>query len=216
MDKEEFLAALRDNPQAALELGCRIVATADVDERRRADVPFEIARDADRATVWHAAEAYTEVSDGGAARWMAEGAASLSDPDGIVVDPLTLPIFIWEYDEDRWTLDYQDWRIAVECDDPARAIVALHAARPRLLSVANDGSVQVDIPAALTGPPGPWYTPNFVGVDEDVPLIWLDCKSGAVLPLMARTVLEIVIEELHAAGITRAQLTTPKNQGSRP
>ncbi|WP_328913407.1 MULTISPECIES: hypothetical protein [unclassified Streptomyces] len=215
MDRDQLIAALGNDPQAALELGCRIVATAGVDERRHAEIPFEIARNGDRATVWHAAEAYAQEADGGAARWMAEGAASLSDPDGIVVDHLTLPILIMEYDVDRWIADHQDWRIAVHCDDPARAIVALNAAKPRLYLVANDGSVQPDITVGLTGPPGPWYTPNYVAVDEDAPLIWLDCK-GDVFPLMARTVLEIVIEELRAVGITRAELTTPKIQESMP
>ncbi|WP_329180355.1 hypothetical protein [Streptomyces sp. NBC_01477] len=215
MDREQLAAALGNDPQAALELGRRIVATVGVDERRHAEIPFEIARDGDRATVWHAAEAYAQEADGGAARWMAEGAASLSDPDGIVVDHLTLPIFIMEYDDDRWTTERQDWRIAVHCDDPARAIVALNAARPRLLLVADDGSVQPDGAAGLTGPPGPWYTPNYVAVAEGTPLIWLDCKDG-VFPLMARTVLEIVIEELRAVGITRAELTTPKTQESTP
>lgn len=202
------MTALGNDPQAALELGCRIVATAGVDERRHAEIPFTIARDGDRTTVWHAAEAYAQEADGRAARWMAEGAASLSDPDGIVVDHLTLPIRSMEYDTDRWIADHQDWRIAVQCADPARAIGALHAAEPRLYRVANDGSMQPDIPCGLTGPPGPWYTPNGVSVDEGSPLIWLDCKGG-VFPLMARTVLEIVIEELLAAGITRAELTTP-------
>lgn len=201
------MAALRNDPQAALELGCRIVATADVDERRHAEIPFEIARDGDRTTVWRAADAYAQQADGRAARWMAEGAASLSDPDGIVVDRLTLPIFIEEYDEDRWVASHQDWCIAVHCDDPARAVAALRAALPRLQCVADDGSIVSD-PSQLTGPPGPVYTPNYVAVDEDVPLIWLDCK-GVVYPLMARTVLEIVIEELRAAGVTRAELTTP-------
>ncbi|WP_328459279.1 hypothetical protein [Streptomyces sp. NBC_00448] len=215
MDRDELLAALGNDPQAALALGCRIVATAGVDERRHADIPFEIARNGDRATVWHAAEAYARESDGGAARWMAEGAASLSDPDGIVVDHLTLPILIMEYDEDRWIAHGQDWRIAVRCDDPARAIGALNAAKPRLYLVANDGSVQQDGAAGLTGPPGPEYTPNYVAVDEDAPLIRLDCKDG-VFPLMARTALEIVIEELRAVGITRAELTTPRNREPTP
>lgn len=124
--------ALRNDPQAALELGCRIVATADIDERRHAEIPFEMARNGDRTTVWHAAEAYAQVADGRAARWMAEGAASLSDPDGIVVDRLTLPILVQEYDKD------------------------------------------------------------------------------GIFPLMARTILEIVIEELHAVDITHAELSTPK------
>lgn len=215
MDRDQLAAALGNDPQAALELGCRIVATAGVDERRQAEIPFEIARNGDRATVWRAAEAYAREADGGAARWMAEGAASLSDPDGIVVDHLTLPIHIMEYDVDRWIADRQDWRIAVHCVDRARAIAALNAAQPRLCLVADDGSVQPDSATALTGPPGPWYTPNHVGVDEDACLIWLDCKSG-VFPLMARTVLEIVIEELRAAGVSRAELTTPRVQESRP
>lgn len=202
------MAALRNDPQAALELGCRIVATADVDDRRHAEIPFELARDGDRTTVWRAADAYAQQADGRAARWMAEGAVSLSDPNGIVVDHLTLPIFLDEYDEDRWAAHHQDWRIAVHCDDLARAVIALHAAEPRLMDVADNGSIVPD-PSLLTGPPGPEYTPNYVAVDEDVPLIWLDCKSG-VYPLMARTVLEIVIEELRAAGITRAELTTPR------
>ncbi|WP_037909297.1 hypothetical protein [Actinacidiphila yeochonensis] len=209
------MAALADDPRAALDLGCRIVATAGVDERRHAEIPFEIARNGDRTTVWYAAEAYAQKADGRAARWMAEGAASLSDPDGIVVDHLTLPILVMEYDVDRWTTCDQDWRIAVHCDDPARATVALNAAEPRLYLVANDGSVQPDGIAGLTGPPGPWYTPNHVAVDEDAPLIRLDCKSG-VFPLMARTVLEIVIEELRAAGVTQARLTTPRIEGTTP
>lgn len=203
MDKDQLIATLRGNPTAALELGCRIVATADVDERRHAEVPFEIARDADRTTVWRAADAYALQGNGRAARWMAEGAASLSKPGGIVVDPLTLPIHIHEYDEDRWAATHQDWRIAVRCDDPVLAVTALHAARARLPLVANDGRM-----LAEPEPPGPWYTPNGVFVDETVPLIWLDCKDG-VFPLMARTVLETVVEELGVVGITRAELSTP-------
>lgn len=208
MDKEEFLAALRNDPQAALALGCRIVATADVDDRRQADVPFEIARNGDPTTAWYAADAYAQEGDGAAARWMAVAAASLGDPDGIVVDPMTLPIHIDEYDVDRWIVTHQDWQIAVRCDDPARAIAALKAAERRLGSVANDGSVQPAGIYGLTGPPGPWYTPNCVVAEGDVPLIWLDCKDG-VFPLMARTILEIIIEELRTAGITRAELSTP-------
>ncbi|MBS2551516.1 hypothetical protein KGQ19_32075 [Catenulispora sp. NL8] len=210
MDTDQAIAALRDDPQATLELGCRIVATAGDDERRHAEVAFELARNSDRTAVWRAADAYAQVADGRAARWMAEGAASLSDPDGIVVDRLTLPIMIQEYDADRWIAHHQDWRIAVHCDDPARALLALHAARARLPFVADDGSTVSD-PTQVTGPPGPWYTPNSVFVEPDVPLIWLDCKSG-VFPLMARTVLEIVIEELRGIGITRAELSTPKDQ----
>jgi hypothetical protein len=105
---------------------------------------------------------------------------------------------------------HQDWRIAVSCDVLARAVVALHAAQASCLFVANNGRVVSDY-AELIGPPGPWCTPNGVFVDENVPLIWLDCKSG-VFPLMARAVLEIVIEELRAVGITRAELSTPKVQ----
>lgn len=209
MDEEEFLAALRRDPRAALELGCRIAALDDVDQRRHAEVAFEIARDGDPTTVWHAATAYALQIDGRAARWMAEGAASLSDPDGIVVDRQTLPIVIEEYDEDRWVASYQDWRIAVRCDTPERAVAALHAATHRLLYVTDDGGVAAD-----DTEPGSRFTPNFVAVDEDgpdAPLVWLDCES-VVIPLMARAVIEIVIEELRAAGITRAELSTPRTE----
>ncbi|WP_399882226.1 hypothetical protein ACGH7X_05620 [Streptomyces sp. BBFR51] len=88
---------------------------------------------------------------------------------------LTLPIHITEYDEDRWVTDHKEWCIAVRCDDPARAIAAPNAAGPRLLHVADDGSVQPGGAAGLTGPPGPSYTPNYVSTAEDDPVVWLDC-----------------------------------------
>lgn len=80
-------------------------------------------------------------------------------------------------------------------DDPQ---AALELVTSRLCQVADDGSVQPDVPAGLTGSPGPSCTPNSVTVDEHVPLIGLDCKGVVFLP-MARAVLEIVIEELRAA-----------------
>lgn len=206
MDKDQALAVLRDNPQAALELGRRIVATADIDDRRHAEVPFEIARNADPTTAWSAADAYAQVADGRAARWMAEGAASLSDPDGIAVDRLTLPIRAHEYDEDRWIATDQDWRIAVHCDQPDLALVALRAARDRLSFVTNDGRL-LSGPDEPTEPPE--YTPNGIFLDEPAVQLWLDCQ-GSVFPLMARTVLQVVIDELRAAGISRAEISTPQ------
>jgi hypothetical protein len=51
MDESRMVAALRNNPQAALELGCRIVATADVETAGRlmARTVLEIAIEALRA-----------------------------------------------------------------------------------------------------------------------------------------------------------------------
>jgi hypothetical protein len=207
MDEPTPLASLRNDPEAALQLGCRILETCELEDRRHAEVCFEFARNADPTTTWRAAEAYVALGDHRAARWMAEAAASLSDPEGIVVEPLTLPIGFVEYDQDRYVLDHQDWRIAVQCDDPAHAVAALNVASERVLYVTADGCEQPDW-EALAAEYGRSYSPNYAAVDEDVPLIWLDCKSG-IMPAMARTVIEIVIEELRAAGITRATLRTP-------
>ncbi|MCZ7438770.1 hypothetical protein O7598_20325 [Micromonospora sp. WMMC241] len=58
------------------------------------------------------------------------------------------------------------------------------------------------------------YTPNYVSdVRDDVAGPWLgmDCKDG-VMPLMARTDIRIVVEELRRAGATSGRIFSPSNE----
>jgi hypothetical protein len=52
------------------------------------------------------------------------------------------------------------------------------------------------------------YTPNYVSGPEPAeegPTMWCDCKDN-VMPLMARTMIRVLIEEAQAAGLDNAHI----------
>jgi hypothetical protein len=121
---------------------------------------------------------------------------------GIQVDPSTFAIRL---DGDGFLLG-QDFSAQVVSADPQRAITALAAASQRFMYVTGDGRESTpDDPAG-----GDWrnYTPNYVSDPQehpDGPTIECDCKDG-VMPLMARTMIRILVEELRTAGVDHAQI----------
>ncbi|MFE4634453.1 hypothetical protein ACFRJ1_13915 [Streptomyces sp. NPDC056773] len=138
--------------------------------------------------------------------WMRRAVVTESEPGGITVDPGTLRVM------EDWAVFGQRWEIAVESDDPARAVVALTAAQHRLSCVFEDGrevpSEELEDVVCDTD----LYNPNYVAVDETVPRVWMDCKDGTY-PHMARTALRIVADELRRAGLHRAHLFTRPQGG---
>jgi hypothetical protein len=121
---------------------------------------------------------------------------------GIQVDPSTFGIRL---DGDGFLLG-QDFSAQVVSPDSQRAITALAAASRRFMYVTGDGRESTpDDPAG-----GDWrnYTPNYVSDPQDHPdgpTIECDCKDG-VMPLMARTMIRILVEELRTAGVDHAQI----------
>jgi hypothetical protein len=125
------------------------------------------------------------------------------DPDGLTVDPRT---FALRFDDTGVRIG-QDFSVQVSSADPAAARAALAAAAARFAVVAADGREFADGDELVAEDPH-LYTPNSVSDPEDHadgPWIYCDCKDGT-MPLMARTMLRIVVEELRAAGVTNAQL----------
>ncbi len=95
--------------------------------------------------------------------------------------------------------------------DEARVVPALQAAARRWLFVTEDGedlSRLAPDTLALGEAAGERFTPNFV---FDVyraargPALLVDCK-GVVTPAMAKTFVEVVVQELRRAGVTSAML----------
>lgn len=157
--------------------------------------------------LWHVAEACLETDQ--SAFWMRRAVVSESEPGGITVDPGALRILGGNGD-----MFQQHWEIAVESNDPARAVAALTAAERRLGRVLEDGRELSPEEAEDVMADTDLYSPNYVAVDDTVPRVWMDCKGG-MFPHMARTTLRIVADELRKAGVRRAHLfTRPASQPS--
>lgn len=127
--------------------------------------------------------------------------------DGIQVDPATFGIRL----DDDGVLLGQDFSAQVVSPAPAKTVTALAAASRRFMYVTGDGrEIPADDPIG-----GDWrnYTPNYVSDPQDHPdgpAIECDCNDG-VMPLMARTMIRILVEELHTAGVDRAQIRPTAN-----
>ncbi|MBV1850113.1 hypothetical protein [Catellatospora tritici] len=193
---------------AAYRIGRHFLGQNDWDLRDRAEPWFvRAAQLGGPEAAWWIVQAYAGALDGRARQWLRRAVGTESDPGGIEVDYGTLPIEL-----DHGHAVDQDWRIRVRSDDRPRTVAALHAARPRLMQVGEDGREYGDAEWPPRHPGGgDLYTPNTCQVDDrgEVPEIWLDCKS-VIYPLMARTVIRIVAQELRAAGLSRALLFTEK------
>ncbi len=192
--------------EAAFGRACLALTSDLPDQWEHARGLFEEAvRASGREMLWRAADACAadDADLVQASFWMRRAVAAESDPDGITVDPGTLCVVV---DGDH--ADHQRWEIAVASDDPARAVAALTAAEDRLMLVLEDGRELSEEEADDVLGETDLYSPNYAAVDDTVPRVWMDCK-GAIMPLLARTALRIVAEELRTAGLPRAHLFTP-------
>jgi len=157
---------------------------------------------------WWITQAYLEVFDARAGEWMRQGAVSLSTPGGITVDPGTLPITTGRTQDTIEDTDYllgQVWCVALTDCDPQAGAAALRAAKHSLYMATADGRVPSD--EETLADTAPCYA-NCVWVDEAALTVTLDAKD-AIMPMLARVVLTVLVEELQRAGVTRARLYTP-------
>ncbi|MDI1462948.1 hypothetical protein QEZ54_18380 [Catellatospora sp. KI3] len=192
---------------AAYRIGCHHANQEDWELRPQAEAWFvRAAQLGGPDAAWWIAHAYAYAFDGRSRQWLRRAVGTESDPDGIAVDHGTLAIVL-----DHGYPTHQRWRVRVRSDDRARAVAALTAACARVMCVAEDGrefGPDEDLPV-LDGDGHELYTPNHAAVDDTgaVPELHLDCKDG-VMPLLARTVIRIVAQELRAAGLPWALLFT--------
>ncbi|MFB8290669.1 hypothetical protein [Kitasatospora purpeofusca] len=196
--------AATPGPESLFQQGCAALTAGD---EGAADLFERAVRDAGGDMLWRVADAYARAYSAQAAPWTSRAVTSMSTDAGLMVHPGTLRIIT-----DHGICEQQLWAVEVrssETDRPA-VVTALTAALPRLMRVTDGGqelTVQEMDDALSTGVA--FYSPNHAAVDAGgtAPRVWLDCKD-AVAPVMARAVLHVVIDELNAAGITRAELFT--------
>ncbi|MGQ4488962.1 hypothetical protein ACN6LM_006551 [Streptomyces sp. SAS_281] len=186
------------------QAGCRALNEDEPSGRRAAHTQFErAASGSDSEMLWRIVDACQWVPFL-AAHWMSRAVLSESEVGGIEVDPGTLRIT----EGANGDVLTQDFCVAVQSDNRAKAVEALTAAADnRLWAVVEDGR---EIPDTDLIDANDLYSPNYVGLDPSVPLVWMDCK-GLVMPYMARTVLRVVRQELQNAGIRRARILTPQH-----
>ncbi|NEA53426.1 hypothetical protein G3I60_04425 [Streptomyces sp. SID13666] len=193
-----------DSAETFFQDGCQLLRN-DAESRGRAERYFEAAAHADPEIAWRVASEWAAVADGRAAPWLRRAITSLPTRAGITVAPGTLSIVT-----EHGFAVHQIWRITVAADDRIRAVAALESARPRLMRTTDSGQelTATAFEAALAHVH--FYSPNNVTVHDKRtgdPVIQLNCKD-AILPLMARTVICIITDELARAGVT-ASLSTP-------
>ncbi|MDX2542436.1 hypothetical protein ACOT81_19470 [Streptomyces sp. WI04-05B] len=198
MDATYSVLPSADDPaEIAFGRGCQAMDSWDLERAR--GLFEEAISGSGPQMLWRVAEACLTTED--SAFWMRRAVVSESEPGGITVDPGALPI-LGGGDGDAMQ---QHWEIAVESNDPARAVAALTAAQRRLGRVLEDGHELS--PEEAEDDDTELYSPNYVAVEEEVPRVWMDCKGG-MFPYMARTALRIVADELRKAGVRQAHLFT--------
>lgn len=196
--------AATTGPESLFRQGCAVLP---VDDEAAADLFERAASDSGGDMLWRVADAYARAYSARAALWTRRAVTSMSTEGGLVVHPGTLRIIA-----DHGICEQQLWEVEVrssDTDSPA-VVTALTTALPRLMRITDSGKefTEQEMDHALsTGVT--FYSPNYAAVDADgaAPRVWLDCKDS-VAPMMARAVLQVVIDELSAAGITRAGLCT--------
>ncbi|MFD5787321.1 hypothetical protein ACFWH1_12000 [Streptomyces sp. NPDC127037] len=189
------------------QAGCRLLEEDAPGGWGAASTRFErAAAGSDSEMLWRIADACRWVPSL-AAHGMSRAVVSESEAGGIEVDPGTLCVFGGENGD----VLGQAFRLAVQSENHDKAVEALTAAAEnRLRAVMEDGQ---EIPDEDLVADSDLYSPNYVGLDPSVPLVWMDCK-GLVMPYMARTVLRIVRQELQNVGLYRARLFTPQPNAS--
>ncbi|MCP2321668.1 hypothetical protein HDA40_000175 [Hamadaea flava] len=124
--------------------------------------------------------------------------------EDVVVDPGSFPLVAVNGDEYFPT---QAFRVHVAGEPGEAVTVALANAQLRMFLVGDDGTEYADIDEVLDAD----YSPNYVSDPEPQPdggwSIWLDCK-GEAYPLMAGTLLRILVGELRSAGVTTARIAS--------
>ena len=199
MDINDSRLPSADHPaEVAFRRGCQALESGDREPAR--SLFEEAVRGSGPQMLWRVAEACLETDQ--SAFWMRRAVVSESEPGGITVDPGALRIL-----GGNGEMFQQHWEIAVESNDPARAVEALTAAEHRLACVLEDGRELSPEEAGDVMADTDLYSPNYVAVDETVPRVWMDCKGG-MFPHMARTALRIVANELGKAGVRQAHLFT--------
>jgi hypothetical protein len=125
-------------------------------------------------------------------------------PGGVTVDPSLFALVI----DHRGAAVGQDFGLQVISADNDEAEAALRAAAPRFALVTADGR-ELAAGQKRDGSLDPRdYVPNHVSAPEatpDGPTMWCDCKDG-LMPLMARTMTRILVEEIRASGLDRAEI----------
>ncbi|GAA4833975.1 hypothetical protein [Kitasatospora terrestris] len=199
--------ATPSDAERIFQRGCQILdGEGGTDAWDKARALFEeAARHPDPLMLWRIAHACRWVPTQ-AAYWMSRAVLAESRPGGITTDQNLLRI-VGGRNGDTLT---QDFSIAVRSDNHDLAVAALTtAAGTRLWAILEDGRELPPEEAEEIIDDTDLYSPNYVGVDHEVPRIWMDCK-GMVYPYMARTALLVVADELRKAGLQRAHLFTPE------
>lgn len=161
------------------------------------------ARFGGAAMLWRLADLVKGDSSGeAAARWQRQAIAAEWGAEAVAVDEDTFRIFSMTSDSYR-TQEFGAHVCGVP-DDGVRS--ALNAAVRRLGCVGDDGTEYSDGDEALDCAD---YNPNYVSAPEEHPgggwQFWMDCQ-GEVYPLMAATLLRILVEELRRAGVTTVRI----------
>jgi hypothetical protein len=153
---------------------------------------------------WRIADEYVQWGDPRQAnKWIRYAIATeyRMRPGGVSVDPNLFALVI----DHRGIAVGQDFSVQV-CADTERAEAALTAAARRFALVTADGRELTDDSGSSVAPHD--YRPNHVSGPEPAPggpTMWCDCKDG-MMPLMARTMTRILVEEIRATGADRAEI----------
>jgi hypothetical protein len=167
---------------------------------------------------WRRSAECADRADGAGAEMMRRAVAAEFPPPGgrVRVDPATFALVV----DGFGYLSHQDFSVQVVAGDGAAA--ALAAAAARFMAVGADGAEyrtdEERWAAEAADSEGRFYTPNFVSPVQphpDGPWLWLDCKD-ATMPLMARTMLRILVQELHRAGVGDALVRPAPPVEQRP
>ncbi|MFJ2648101.1 hypothetical protein ACIO1C_15355 [Streptomyces sp. NPDC087420] len=197
MDTEALPPSADHSSEAAFRRGCLAHESGQWEHAQ--ELFEEAVRGSGPQMLWRVAEACLYCDE--AALWMRRAVVTESEPGGITVGPEACGILGGNGDA-----LVQNWEIVVESDEPARAVVALTAAKPRLMRVFEDGrELSPEEAEELWDEAFPPYSPNYAAVEATVPRIWMDCKDG-IYPHMARTALRVVADELRKAGVRQAHL----------
>lgn len=153
---------------------------------------------------WRIADEYCRWGDPRQAnKWMRYAIATeyRVRPGGVAVDPGTYAVVI----DHRGSAVGQDFGVQVVSADDDRATAALTAAARRFARVTADGR---ELPADSNGNGNRDSTPASVSAPEPAPGgPTLSCDCGdALVPLMARTMIAILAEEIRAAGLDSAEI----------
>ncbi|WP_327236114.1 hypothetical protein OG349_21315 [Streptomyces sp. NBC_01317] len=203
MDAEALPQSVDHPSEASFRQGCLAHESGQWEHAQ--ELFEEAVRGSGPQMLWRVAEACLYCDE--AASWMRRAVVTESEPGGITVGPEAFGILGGHGDA-----LVQNWGIVVESDEPARAVTALTAAKPRLMRVFEDGrELSPEEAEVLWDEASPPYSPNYAAVEATVPRIWMDCKDG-IYPHMARTALRVVADELRKAGVRQAHLFSPSHR----